>query len=339
MESTGVLSFIIKRLLATVPVLIGVSVLVFVGIRLIPGDLAQVLLGDKGTPEELDQLRKDLRMDRPLYIQYFRFLDRAVRGDFGRSYRTRRSVTQDIAQAFPLTVELALGAIMLAAIVGVSAGMISGSRRNSIFDNAAMVVALAGVSTPVFWTGILLILLFGVALGWLPLSGVLSDTVSISRITGSPMLDSLITGNWRALVSALRHLILPVVTLGSVPMASIARLTRSSMLEVLQEDYIRTARAKGFTELWVIRRHALKNALIPVITIIGLQIGGLLSGAVITETIFARPGIGRLAVTSILFRDYAAVQAVVLVTSIIFVLLNLAVDVLYSAVDPRIRYS
>jgi len=332
------LSFILKRLLAAVPVLFGVSVLVFLGMHLIPGDPAQVLLGDKGTPEELAQLHRDLGLDRPLYIQYGRFIERAVRGDFGRSYRTRRPVIQDIGEAFPLTIELAFGAMVLAAIVGLVAGTISGSRPNSVFDNAVMVLVLVGISTPVFWTGILLILLFGVALGWLPLSGVMGDTVTLQTVTGFRVFDSVITGNWSALVSVLQHLALPVLTLGSVAMASIARLTRSSMLEVLREDYVRTAYAKGLTEPQVLHRHALSNALIPVITVMGLQVGGLLSGAVITETIFSRPGLGRLAVTSLLFRDYATVQAVVLVTATIFVLLNVVVDLLYGVVDPRIRY-
>lgn len=332
------LAFILKRVIAAIPVLLGVSILVFIGMHLIPGDPAQVLLGDKGTPEELAQLHRDLGLDQPIYVQYARFLERAVRGDFGRSYRTRRPVMQDIAQAFPLTVELAVGAMVLASAAGLLAGVISGSHQNSLFDSAVMVLVLAGVSTPVFWTGILLILLFGVNLGWLPLSGVISDTVTLQRVTGSRLLDSVLTQNWAALWSVVLHLLLPVLTLGSVAMASIARLTRSSMLEVLREDYVRTAYAKGSARARVLYSHALPNALIPVITIIGLQIGGLLSGAVLTETVFSRPGLGRLAVTSILFRDYATVQAVVLVTSAIFVLLNLAVDVLYGSVDPRIRY-
>jgi peptide/nickel transport system permease protein len=228
---------------------------------------------------------------------------------------------------------------VLAGLVGVPAGVVAGSRQNSVFDNDTIVLVTGGVAMPIFWTGLLMIIFFGVYFPVLPLSGVISDMVTLKSVTGFPLLDSIITGNGAALLSVLKHMILPVITLGSVPMALIARLTRSSMLEVLREDYIRTARSKGLGDRKVIYGHAFKNSLIPVITVMGLQFGGLLSGAVITETVFARPGLGRLGVTSILFRDYATVQAVVLVSAATFVFLNLAVDLLYSAVDPRIHHS
>jgi dipeptide transport system permease protein len=248
-------------------------------------------------------------------------------------------VSQDLLAAFPLTLELALGAMLLAIVVGIPAGVLAATKHNRLFDHAVMVTVLAGLSMPVFWTGILLIILLGVSLPIFPLSGVISDSVILTKVTGFPLLDSIITGNAEAFSSVLRHMVLPVITLGSVPMGLIARQTRSSMLEVVREDYVRTARAKGLREWRVIYGHVFKNGLIPVVTVMGLQFGSLLSGAVITETVFARPGLGRMAVTSILFRDYAAVQAVALVSASTFVVLNILVDLLYGAIDPRISRS
>lgn len=333
------LGFIARRLLIAVPVLLGVSMLVFVSIHLIPGDTAQLLLGDKGTPEELARLRDELGLDLPIYVQYERFLVKAIQGDFGRSYRTRSPVSQDLRAAYPLTLELALGAMLLAIVVGIPAGVLAATKHNRLFDHAVMVTVLAGLSMPVFWTGILLIILLGVSLPLFPLSGVISDSVMLTNVTGFPLLDSIITGNAEAFFSVISHMVLPMITLGSVPMGLIARQTRSAMLEVLRDDYVRTARAKGLREWRVISGHAFKNGLIPVVTVMGLQFGSLLSGAVITETVFARPGLGRMAVTSILFRDYAAVQAVALVSAITFVVLNILVDLLYGAIDPRISRS
>jgi peptide/nickel transport system permease protein len=331
------LEFVGKRLLATVPVLIGVSIVVFFGMHLIPGDPAQILLGDKGSPEELAALRVQLGLDKPVWVQYVRFAAHALRGDLGISYRTRNPVTRDIADAFPLTIELSVAAIFLAVAVAVPAGVLAATKQYSLFDNLTMVGVLLGVSMPVFWLALILMLFLGYTLHFLPISGVVGDAITLERITGFPLLDSLLALNWPALESVLLHLIMPAVTLATIPMAIIARMTRSSMLEVLRQDYVRTARAKGLAERTVIYRHALRNALIPVVTVVGLQFGSLLSGAVITETVFARPGLGRLAVTSILFRDYAAVQGIVLVGASVFVLVNLLVDVLYGLLDPRIR--
>ena len=328
-----------RRLIQLVPVLLGVSVLVFFGMHLIPGDVVVLLLGEKASPSEIERLRHQLGLDQPIYIQYVRFVGDALRGDFGDSIRTRQPVIWEIRQALPVTIELSLAALAFAVILGITIGVVSARRPHSAVDTGAMMFVLIGVSMPVFWTGILLLLVFGGILGWLPLGGILDTALSIRRITGMPITDSLVQGNWPAVRSAAAHLILPAVTLGSALMATIARMARSTMLDVLNLDYVRTARAKGVAEGVVVRRHALWNALLPVVTLVGLHLGLLLSGAVLTETIFALPGLGRLTITSVLARDYPVVQGVVLIGAVIFVVANLAVDVLYAWLDPRIRYS
>ena len=328
-----------RRLIQLVPVLLGVSVLVFFGMHLIPGDVVVLLLGEKASPSEIERLRHQLGLDQPIYIQYLRFLTDALRADFGDSIRTRQPVIWEIRQALPVTIELSLAALLFAVVIGITIGVVSARRPHSAVDTGAMIFVLIGVSMPVFWTGILLLLVFGGILGWLPLGGILDTALSIRRITGMPITDSLVQGNWPAVRSAAAHLVLPAVTLGSALMATIARMARSSMLDVLNLDYVRTARAKGVAEGVVVRRHALWNALLPVVTLVGLHLGLLLSGAVLTETIFALPGLGRLTITSVLARDYPVVQAVVLIGAVIFVVANLAVDVLYAWLDPRIRYS
>jgi peptide/nickel transport system permease protein len=328
-----------RRLIQLVPVLLGVSVLVFFGMHLIPGDVVVLLLGEKASPSEIERLRHQLGLDQPIYIQYLRFLGDALRADFGDSIRTRQPVIWEIRQALPVTVELSLAALAFAVILGITIGVVSARRPHSAVDTGAMIFVLIGVSMPVFWTGILLLLVFGGILGWLPLGGILDTALSIRRITGMPITDSLVQGNWPAVRSAAAHLILPAVTLGSALMATIARMARSTMLDVLNLDYVRTARAKGVAEGVVVRRHALWNALLPVVTLVGLHLGLLLSGAVLTETIFALPGLGRLTITSVLARDYPVVQGVVLIGAVIFVVANLIVDVLYAWLDPRIRYS
>lgn len=328
-----------RRLVQMLPVLLGVSVLVFLGMHLIPGDVAQLLLGDKGSAEQLARLRHQLGLDQPIYVQYVRFLTGALRGDFGDSIRTRQPVIWEIGQALPVTVQLSLAALVFAVMVGLVIGVVAARRPHSTLDTSTMVFVLIGVSMPVFWTGILLLMVFGGVLGWLPLGGVLEAGMSLRRITGMPVVDALASGNWAAAQSGLAHLILPAVTLGATVMATIARMARSSMLDVLNLDYVRTARAKGVAERRVVRRHALWNALLPVVTLIGLQLGLLLSGAVLTETIFGLPGLGRLTITSVLARDYPVVQGVVVIGAVIFVLANLVVDLLYAWLDPRIRYS
>jgi len=332
------LRYIARRLAQLIPVLLGVSVLVFLGMHLVPGDVAQLLVGEKGTAADLARIRQQLGLDRPLYVQYGRFLAGAVRGDFGASIRTRQPVIWEIGQALPLTLELSFAALLFAVVVGLAVGVVAARRPHGPVDTTAMVGVLVGVSMPVFWTGILLLLVFGGVLGWLPLGGMVDEGMMFRRITGLPLLDGLLTGNLALVESNLRHLVLPAVALGATSMATIARMSRSTMLEVLGLDYVRTARAKGVAEPRVVRSHALRNALLPIVTLIGLQLGLLLSGAVLTETIFALPGLGRLAITSVLARDYPVVQGVVLIAATIFVLANLAVDVLYAYLDPRIRY-
>jgi ABC-type dipeptide/oligopeptide/nickel transport system permease component len=302
--------YILKRLILAVPVLVGASLLVFAMVRLIPGCPAVAMAGVHATPEFVEALRKDLRLDEPIYTQYFIFMGNLLRGDLGLSTRTGRPVATEIWARFPNTVELAMASMLVASIIGIIAGVISATKQYSIFDNGSMLVALFGVSMPVFWLGLMLMLLFSVMLGWLPAAG---------RGTF-----------W--------HLILPAITLSTGSMALIARLTRSSMLEIFHQDFITTARAKGLREQIVIYKHALKNALIPVVTIIGLQSGILLGGAVLTETVFAWPGVGRLLVDSIMARDYPVVQGTVLLIAVIFVFVNLFVDILYSFLDARIRY-
>lgn len=304
-------AYIVKRLLLAIPVLFGVAFVVFAMVRVIPGDPAQIIAGEAATKEFVEAVRKDLGLDRPLLAQFASFMGNLLRGDLGRSIRSRAPVAIELWARIPNTLQLTLAGLLVAVGVGVSAGVVSAVRPYSLVDTGVMLVALAGLSMPVFWSGLMLILIFAVRLGWLPAVG-----------TGS-----------------LAHLVLPAVTLGGATAAIIARMTRSSMLEVLRSDFIRTARAKGLAERSVVNRHAFRNALIPVITVVGLQMGTLLSGAVLTESVFAWPGVGRLLIEGILARDYPIVQASVLVVALAFVLVNLAVDVLYAVVDPRIHYN
>lgn len=302
--------YILRRLVLTIPVLIGVSILVFAMVRLIPGDPALAIAGPHATEQFIAQVREQYHLDEPLPVQYWIFVRDVMRGDLGVSTFSRRPVTQEIRERFPRTVELTLGAMLIATAVGVGAGVVSATRRNSWFDNAGMVAALMGVAAPVFWLALMLQLLFSVRLGWLPATG-----------RGTPA-----------------HLILPSITLGLSTAGLIARITRSSMLDVLRAEYITTARSKGLSEQLVVAKHALKNAMIPVITVIGLQFGILLGGAVLTESVFAWPGVGRLLVDSILARDYPVVQGTVLLLALTFVGINLVVDLLYAVLDPRISY-
>lgn len=302
--------YVLKRLLLALPVLLGVSVVVFVAIRLIPGDPALLMAGQAATQEVVQQIRTSLGLDQPLPVQYLYFLRNVIRGDLGRSLFNGAPVVEELAQRFPRTVRLALASILVASLIGIPSGVFAATRRSSWVDTLVMVVALAGVSVPVFWLGLNLILVFSVRLQWLPAFGY---------------------ETWR-------HLLLPSVTLGAASAAIVARMTRSAMLEVLSQEYVRTARAKGLGERVVVNRHALRNALIPVVTILGLQLGTLLSGAVLTETVFAWPGIGRLLVEAVLARDYPVIQGATLLIAATFVALNVLVDVLYGLLDPRIRY-
>jgi len=332
------LSYIFRRLLMIIPVLIGVSILAFLLIHLIPGNPAVAMLGERATPERVAHLEEALGLDDPLYVQYGRFMGQILQGDFGRSIHSNSSVLWEMGQRFPATIELTIAAMIIAIVVGMGAGIISAVKPYSIFDHFSMGTALVGVSMPIFWLGLMLIYLFGVKLGLLPPSGRLDVTIELETITNIYVLDAIITGNWVALKDALRHLIMPAVALGTIPMAMIARMTRSSMLEVMRQDFVRTARAKGLPEKTIVFKHALKNAFLPVLTVIGLQFGYLLGGAVMTEWIFSWPGIGRWMFMAIGARDFPIVQGGILLIATVFVFVNLIVDVLYSYVDPRIRY-
>ena len=332
------LDYIIKRIIALVPVLLGIMLLVFLAMHFVPGDIAQTLIGEKGGHEEVVKLRHELGLDRPIYVQFGIFLRRAMTGNFGISYQTMEPATGAVMRAFPVTIQLSLVAIVFSLIIAIPAGIFAAVRQYSAFDNLLMGGAVLGISLPVFWTATLLMMLFSLHLRWFPFTGIISTAISIKHITGFQMIDALITGNWSGFIDVLRHLILPGIALGALPMAIIARMMRSSLLEVLQKDYINTARSKGVREIKVLTKHALRNALLPVITVVGLQFGNLLCGAILTETVFAMPGIGRLAVTSILFRDYPIVEALVFFTALAVVMVNLLVDISYAYIDPRIRY-
>jgi peptide/nickel transport system permease protein len=331
-------TYIARRVLLLFPLLFGISLVTFIGMHVIPGDASSALTGQGVTAADIARVRRQLHLDQPIVVQYGYFLAGIVHGDVGISLRTHNPVMQDVAQALPTTIQLTLAALVIAVMVGVSVGIFAATHRGSFLDTISMSTVLVGVSMPVFWTGILLLILFGATLQWLPIGGTLDTGVTLHRITGMTVLDSVLTGNVDALRSSVQHLILPAVTLALFPMASISRMTRTTMVEELGADHVRTARAKGLPRGAVVWKHALRNALIPVVTVIGLQLGLLLSGAVLTETVFALPGIGQLAVTSILYRDYPVVQGVVIIAAFLFVIVNLGVDILYALLNPRIEY-
>lgn len=331
------IQYILRRLLWAVPTLFGVSVLVFLMVHLAPGDPAMTRLGERADKESVEKLRKEMQLDRPLYVQYSTFIQNAVQGDFGTSFKSGESVTVEFMDRFPATIELAVVSMIIAVIVGVFAGIISAVRRYSIFDYASMMGALAGVSMPVFWLGLLLIYLFAVKWQILPVSGRLGFEFYVEPVTGFYLVDSLLAGDTPAFYDALKHLVLPAIALGTIPMAIIARMTRSSMLEVMREDYVRTARAKGCSPVRVVMIHALRNALIPVVTIIGLMLGVLLAGAILTETTFSWPGIGKWLVAAVYQRDYPVIQCATLIIATMFILLNLVVDIVYAFINPKIR--
>ena len=331
-------AFIAKRLLTLVPTLLGISILVFAMVHLVPGDPAQVMLGERASPASLEALRHQLGLDQPLHVQFGRYLGGLLRGDLGRSIKTHERISVELMDRFPATLELTLASMALAIAIGIAAGVLSATRRGSLVDYLSMTTSLIGVSVPIFWLGLMLILVLALNLGLFPVSGRLSAHLFSTRITGLYLVDSLVTGDLDAFGDALWHLALPALTLGTVPAAVIARMTRSSLLEVLKEDYVRTARAKGLSEWIVVLRHALRNAFIPVLTVISLEFGYLLGGAVITETIFAWPGIGRWLLLAVYARDFRAIQGGVLLIASTFVLINLIADVLYAWLDPRIKY-
>ena len=330
--------YALQRGLTAIPVLLGVSVLVFGFIHLIPGDPAVTMLGERATPEKVAEVRVRLGLDRPLWEQYVRYVGRVVRGDLGVSIVRGDPVLTDLLRRFPATVELATAAIVVAVGLGIPIGVASAVWRNSVVDSLARLGALIGVSMPIFWLGVMLAWFFGVTLRVLPTGFRLDTGAAFVPWTNFVIVDAALQGNWRVLVDALRHLILPTLALATIPLAIVARMTRASMLEVLSREFIRTAEAKGLSQRAVILRHALRNALLPIVTVVGLQIGHLLAGAILTETIFSWPGIGLWVYESLEARDYAIVQGTSLFIAVIVVVVNLTTDLLYAVVDPRIRY-
>ena len=330
--------FLARRLGLVLVTFFGITVFAFALIHLIPGDPVMLMFGERNVdPAQLDQLRAQLGLDRPLIVQYGLYVWHAVHGDLGTSLATHDSVMDEFLTHFPATIELAVSAMLIAVIVGVPAGIVAALRRGSTMDYSVMGLALAGYSMPIFWWAILLILLFSVTLGLTPVSGRIGITYDVAPATGFMLIDSLLSDDSGAFRSALSHLILPAIALGTIPLAVIARMTRSAMLEVLNEDYVRTARAKGLSPLRVVGLHALRNALIPVITVVGLQVGSLFGGAVLTETIFAWPGVGSWLIHGIARRDYPVLQGGILMVASIVILVNLTVDVLTGIVNPRVR--
>jgi len=329
--------FISRRLFHLIFILIGVSILVFLMLRLIPGDPAHLLLGEFASPQDVARIREQLGLDGSYPFQYWIYLKNLFGGDMGISIRSNLPVSQEIFDRFLATVELSVVAMFISSFIGIMAGVISSVRKYSIFDYGSMVMALAGISMPIFWLGLMLMYLFAVKLGVLPMMGRFTMGMDYHPITGLVTLDSLFKGDMVLFLNSLKHLILPAFTLATIPMAIIARMTRSSMLEVMSKDYIRTARAKGLSYHRVIFQHALKNAFLPILTVIGLNFGLLLGGAVLTETIFSWPGLGRYVVDSLLARDYPAVQGCILFFAVIMVIVNLIVDILYFYLDPRLR--
>lgn len=330
---------VIERMLITVPIMFGVAVVVFLFMRLTPGDPVDIMMGQGGAVGvgEMERLRSEFNLDEPLHVQLWLFLKGAVRGDLGYSYMQKRPVSELIAERLPATIELAAGALFFALIIAIPIGIVSAVRQRSLLDQFSMAGAFLGVSMPAFWLGIILILLFAVRLHWLPVQGRITFGVNLEHITGFYVLDSILTRNGPALASSLKHLVLPSVSLGAAVAAVVARVLRSSMVEILRQDYITLARAKGQAEFLVVMKHALRNALIPTVTVVGLQIGTLLGGNMIVETVFSWPGLGRMVVKAIFERDFPLIQGSVMIYAFTFVLANLVVDVLYTYLDPKIE--
>ncbi len=333
------LRFIVRRLLLLVPILVGLSILVFVWVRALPGSPADSLLGERSTPALVKEYEERFGLREPVYVQYWKYVKQTAGFEFGVSASTHREVTDEIKERFPATIELAIAAMLFATILGIPLGFIAAKRHGGIIDHSSLFISLIGVSIPVFFLAILLKYVFAVRLGWLPSVGRIDVTSEVEHPTNFYVLDAIITRDWATLKDVLKHLILPAIALGSIPLAIITRITRASALDVQNEDYVRTARAKGLGPFAVDRRHILRNALLPITTIIGLQVGLLLSGAILTETVFAFPGIGSWLRAAIENRDYAVLQGGILFLAFVFVIVNLIVDISYAIINPRIRYS
>lgn len=331
-------TYIMKRILQLIPVLIGMTIITFAIVHLIPGNPAQTILGEKATQESIAELEETMGLDESLIVQYGTYITELVQGDLGTSLRTKSEISSEIYPRLAATFELTFFAMLFAIFVGVNAGIISAWWQNSWLDFLAMMIALIGISMPVFWLGLMEQFVFSEKLGWLPAFGREASADPMQSITHFHVLDSIIHLDFKRLITTFKHLILPSIALGTIPMAIIARMTRSSMLEVIQSDYIRTVRAKGAGQFLIIYKHALKNATIPVLTVIGLQTGVLLGGAILTETIFSWPGIGRYIFEGINHRDYPVIQSGILIIAFFFVVINLIIDILYTFIDPRIKY-
>lgn len=333
------LKFTIRRLLAAIPVLFGLSIILFAFVHLLPGDPCRSILGQHATVESCNRLRENLGLNDPLYVQYIDYVSRLLRFDFGASIINNKPFLTEFSIRFPATVELAVGAMTFAVLLGIPLGRLAARHAQGWIDGGVTIVSLLGISIPVFVLALVLVYIFAVQLGWLPSQGRLDARAGFEPITGFLIIDTIIAGRFDLTLDALQHLILPAIALGSIPLAIIARITRASVLDVNNEDYVRTARAKGLKEKRVDARHIMRNAWLPVVTVIGLQVGGLLAGAVLTETVFAWPGVGRYVVDAIQNRDYLIIQSSILIFALIFLVVNLLVDISYAYLNPRIRYS
>jgi peptide/nickel transport system permease protein len=334
------LRFVVRRLLLLIPILIGLSILIFLYLRALPGSPAVALLGERATPETIAAIENEYGLNEPIYVQYWRYTKNVILNlELGTSSSTRQPVTEELKRRFPATVELAVGAMIFATIFGIPLGFIAAKRYGTWIDQTSLLASLIGISIPIFFLAIILKYIFSVRLGWLPSVGRQDPLLAAEHPTNFYILDAIITLNWEAFVDAIKHLILPAIALGTIPLAIIARITRASTLDVQNEDYVRTARAKGVAPRTLDRRHIFRNALLPITTIVGLQVGLLLSGAVLTEKVFAWPGVGSWLVDAIEGRDYAVLQGGILFLAIVFVFVNLIVDLTYGFIDPRIRLS
>lgn len=333
------LRFIVRRLLLLVPILLGLSVLLFAWVRALPGGPAQALLGERATPEAVAAIESQLGLDRPLWEQYLQFLGRAVRLDFGASLQTGQPVIDEMLRRFPATIELALAALLIAVSVGIPLGYLAARRYGTWIDSLAVTGSLLGVTIPIFFLAYILKYVFSVELGWLPTAGRADPRARAEHPTGFYVLDGIVTGDLGASWDAIQHLILPALALSSIPLAVIVRITRASVLNVVNEDYVRTAEAKGLLPGTITRRHVLKNAMLPVTTVIGLQLGVLLAGAVLTETVFAFAGVGKFMADAIVQRDFPTIQGFILVIAVVYVVINMIVDLVYGLLDPRVRVS
>jgi peptide/nickel transport system permease protein len=334
-----VLRFIVRRVLGAIPVLFGLSVILFMFLRLLPGDPAIAILGQHATPELIAQIHEALGLDKPLYIQYIDYIGQLLQGNLGSSIIDNRTVADMFALRFPVTVELTIGALLFAVGLGIPLGRLAARHPNGWIDGAVTVLSLFGISIPIFVLGYTLVYILSVELHWLPAFGPLDSRLNVPAVTHFPILDAALSGNLNAVIDAVAHLILPAIALGSIPLAIVTRITRAAVIDVSNEDYVRTAQAKGLTQRRVNDRHIMRNAWLPVITVIGLQVGSLLAGAVLTETVFTWPGVGSWVVTSIQNHDYIVVQSLILIFATIFLVVNLVVDVGYAFINPRIRYS